>query len=188
MRRGVGLLLLLFLLAGTVAGSAEPLAVVRVPARAEVFGPHIYLGDIADIDTDDANLAQRLHELALGRAAIPGQSRELNIGTVRVRMRQRSLPEKQITIDAAQRAVSVVTRAQVVSGAALAEAAEAAVHRHESTSEGAVEPTPAEVVLACAEPDAVSVADGMLELHVARLIGTAPGPIVVSVDIIVGDT
>lgn len=189
MRRGLWLLLLVGLLSGTAAGSAEPLAVVRLPARVAVAGPDILLGDIADIETSDVDLNRRLQQLSLGRAAIPGQSRALSVATMRVRMRQQLLPEKQIVIDAPESAVSVTTRAQVVPGAALVEAAEQAM-RPEGSESGPVDgplPPGAEVILACAEPDTVTVGDGSLELHVSRLIGTAPGPMVASVDVIVGD-
>src|SRR5690606_23769697 len=93
MRRVTGLVAVWLLLAAGAAaaaasGAAEPLAVVRVPARAAVLGPDILLGDIAQIETADEELAGRLAALSLGRAAIPGQVRELNMATVRVRMRR----------------------------------------------------------------------------------------------------
>lgn len=187
MRRGAGLLLLVLLLAETVVGSAEPLAVVRVPERAAVNGPDIVLGEIASIETADSDLGRRLQELSLGRAALPGQSRELNVATMRVRMRQQSLPEKHIVIEAPQPAVSVVTRSQVVTGQALVETAEAAVRRRGQGTHGPALGS-SEVVFACAVPDDVIVSDGLVELQVSRLIGAAPGPIVVSVDVIVDNT
>lgn len=189
MRRKTGLLVALFLLVATATAAAAtaPLAVVRIPAHADVFGPDILLGDIAEIETDDADLARRLSELSLGRAAMPGQSRDLTMATVRVRMRQQSLPEKQIVIESEDAAVAVATKARTVSGEALVDVARAAVMEHARPSGAGTEPiwAYAELIPVCPDPGTVTVTDGVLELVVSRLIGTPPGPIVASVDVVV---
>src|SRR5690606_40389573 len=105
--------------AAAATAFAAPLAVGRLPAQAAVTGPDILLGEIAVIESDDEELAQKLAQLSVGRAAIPGQSREVTVATVRVRMRQQSLPEKQIVIESETGAVAVATRSRTVAGAAL---------------------------------------------------------------------
>src|SRR5690606_41812891 len=95
MRRRTGLLAMGVLLAATAAAvlawraaaTAAPLAVLRIPAPVDVAGPDILLGDIAHIETDDADLARRLQGLSLGPAAIPGQRPEPRVATVRARAR-----------------------------------------------------------------------------------------------------
>src|SRR5690606_42088814 len=114
MRRVTGLVAVWLLLAAGAAaaaasGAAEPLAVVRVPARAAVLGPDILLGDIAQIETADEELAGRLAALSLGRAAILGQVRELNMATVRVRMRPQALLEMHIDIETVNHSLAVAT-------------------------------------------------------------------------------
>lgn len=195
MRRKTGLLVIWFLLAATAAvaaaapkaAAAEPLAVVRIPARADVFGPDIFLGDIAEIETDDVDLARRLEQLSLKRATMPGHSRDLTMATVRVRMRQQSLPEKQIVIEADEAAVSVATRSRTVSGDSLVEAARAAVLSDARPTGAGADPIWdfAEIVPFCPDPGAITASDGLLELSVSRLIGTPPGPVVASVDVLV---
>lgn len=193
MRRVTGLVAVWLLLAAAGAaaaaasGAAEPLAVVRVPARAAVLGPDILLGDIAQIETADEELAGRLAALSLGRAAIPGQVRELNMATVRVRMRQQSLPEKHIVIEAEKPSVAVATRALEVPGPALAEAARTAVLEQALPAGAAADPVwrAAELSLTCVDPGPAVVADGALALHVSRVSGTPPGSMTAAVDIVV---
>lgn len=187
MRRGVGLLVVAFVLAAAKAAvSAAPLAVVRLPAHASVAGPDILLGEIAVIESDDEELAEKLAQLSVGRAAIPGQSRDVSVATVRVRMRQQSLPEKQIVIEAENDGVAVTTRARTVSGEALMAVAEAAVLADAAETTAAdAGGAPADIVLTCSNPGSATVADGELELVASRVIGTPPGPMVVSVDIVV---
>lgn len=197
MRRRTGLLAMGVLLAATAAAvlawgaaaTAAPLAVLRIPAHVDVAGPDILLGDIAHIETDDADLARRLQGLSLGRAAMPGQSRELSVATVLVRIRQQALPEKQIVIEAEQPRVAVATRAAVVAGADLVRAAEAAVLERALPPGAGVDPLwrGAELILTCPDPGNVMVADGRVELRVPRVTGTAPGPVVAAVDVVVDD-
>jgi len=189
MWRGLRLLAIASLLTAAAAATAfaAPLAVVRLPAHAAVTGPDILLGEIAVIESDDEELAQKLAQLSVGRAAIPGQSREVTVATVRVRMRQQSLPEKQIVIESETGAVAVATRSRTVAGAALAAVAEAAVLANGVPAGAGVDPAwaQADIVLTCSDPGPVTVADGELELAASRLIGSPPGPVVVSVDVLV---
>ncbi len=195
MRRIVGLLVIVLLLATAAAATAEtsaaaaPLAVVRIPARADVVGPDILLGDIAEVETADVELARKLRELSLGRAAIPGQTRDLTLATIRVRMRQQSLPEKEISLEAEHTSVSVLTRAQTVSGDTIAEAAEAAiVAQGLPNSTGIDAAARPELVLLCPAPGALTVADGEVDIRTERVMGTPPGSVIVPVDVFVDGT
>lgn len=118
-----GSLLVLFLLMATPgaarAGQAHPLAsflarVVIVPEPA-VSGDVIRLGEIARIESEDPALAAKLEALEVGRAALPGQSRVVSVGTVRLRMRQARLPERQIAIESPVDAFPVLTRYEALS-------------------------------------------------------------------------
>lgn len=190
MRAGLRLLALVMVLAAAAApaaAAAAPLATVRLPAYAAVAGPDILLGDIAVIEADDGELAQKLARLSVGRAAVPGQSRDVTEATIRVRMRQQSLPEKEIVIESEKGSVTVATLAQTVSGAALVGVAEAAILADGVPTGAGVDPvwSLAEIVMTCPNPGAVTVADGELELSASRIIGSPPGPVVVSVSVVV---
>lgn len=168
------------------AGAEEWLAVVRVHPQPSVTGPEILLGEIAAVETADPSLRKRLTGLSVGRAALPGQARELSVGTMRVRLRQAGLPERQIRIEAPGTRFPVHTRAQFVSGAELAAAAERAVQEHLAHREQ--ELGAGTLAAACAPPDGFWVVDGAAEVAVARVSGTPPGPVMAAVTVSVDGT
>ncbi|MGI6083273.1 MAG: flagellar basal body P-ring formation chaperone FlgA [Limnochordia bacterium] len=122
-----GLTILALILLGWQAQAA--LAVARLHPLATVSGPEIRLGDIADIESSDELLGQRLTELVVGRAALPGAERRLFVGSVRVRLRQAGIAETAVALEATDDPIRVQTAATPIPAAALTQAAEAAVGR-----------------------------------------------------------
>lgn len=163
-----GSFLILFLLMAALgaaqAGQAHPLAsflarVVIAPEPA-VSGDVIRLGEIARIESEDPALADKLQALEVGRAALPGQSRVVSVGTLRLRMRQARLPERQIVIESPADAFPVLTRYEALS----AEALKNAVERW--YAEYAVLPPEARLVLTVNAGDEI-VPPGHVEIKVA---------------------
>ncbi|HEY8417930.1 MAG TPA: flagellar basal body P-ring formation chaperone FlgA [Limnochordales bacterium] len=165
----------------TAAGAEGWLAVVRVHPQPSVTGPEILLGEIAAVEAADPALRQRLAGLSMGRAALPGQGRELSVGTMRVRLRQAGLPERQIRIEAPEASFSVLTRAQFISGADVAAVAEGAVREH--LADRQQELGGGTLAVTCAPPDGLWVVDGAAEAAVARVTGTPPGPVMAAVTV-----
>ena len=164
--------------------SDDWLAVIRVHDEAHVRGPNIVLGDIALIETADERLRGELQRLFLGRAALPGQSRELHVATMLTRMRQQRLPVQHILLESSTPEVSVRTLANTVSGAELARAALATIDTYVRATPAAAAGDP-QWLLDCALPDALTVADGPLSIRVPRVSGTAPGALVAATEVAV---
>ena len=165
--------------AAAADGAGEWLAVVRVHPQPSVAGPEILLGEIAAVETDDPQLREQLAGLSVGRAALPGHGRELNVGTLRVRLRQAGLPERQIRIEAPATRFQVLTRAQTIGGAELAAVAEAALRARidrwlEELGGGSL-------AFTCEIPNGLTLVDGAAQVSTARVSGSPPGPIVVAV-------
>jgi len=105
------------------------LAVARLHPLATVSGPEIRLGDIADIESGDELLGQRLSELVVGRAALPGAERRLFVGSVRVRLRQAGISEAEVALEATDDPIRVQTAATPVPAESLIQVAKEAVDR-----------------------------------------------------------
>lgn len=101
-------------LAARAWSAGESLARVVLDPEPVVDGDVIRLGQIARIESDDPDLRRRLEALDVGRAALPGQVRYVQVGTVRMRMRQARLPESQIEIVAEGETVAVRTGFQLL--------------------------------------------------------------------------
>lgn len=102
-------------------GIAAQVVLIDTPfARSDT----IYLSDIAAIHTDDSQLRAQLEQVPVGKAALPGRSRELNVNTLRLRLRQARLPVHAIEIVSDQDMISVPTRYQIVSSSDLIGAVE----------------------------------------------------------------
>lgn len=97
-----------------LASMAKAAAVVRLQGIAEVEDSVIRLGRIAQIETDDPILLQRLSDLEVGPAALPGLSRQVSVGSITLRIRQARLDTGLITVDAVSDPVEVKTKAQTV--------------------------------------------------------------------------
>lgn len=99
-------------------------AIVRLREEAEVAGEQIRLGDVAEVAAREAWLQERLEELVVGTAALPGSARRLSAGTIELRMRQARLPVEEIAMVAPAGEVNVVTRVQRIPKELIAAAVE----------------------------------------------------------------
>ncbi|MFZ0243746.1 MAG: flagellar basal body P-ring formation chaperone FlgA [Desulfobacterales bacterium] len=70
---------------------------------AEARGADILLGDIAEIACADPDLGQRLDQLVIGKAPLPGQSRHITDDYVRLRLRQLGSQAAPIHLTGAER-------------------------------------------------------------------------------------
>lgn len=183
------LIIAVALVLATVAGGSASsddgwLAVVRLRTDVDVPGPDIFLGDIADIDTEDTGLRERLQLLHVGRAPLPGQRRELHVATIQTRMRQQRLPVSDISVLADEPEIVVRTRAELVSGDTLMEKAREALLETASATLATVG-VPGRWELTCSTPASVTVSADDPIVRVQRTSGTAPGVMVAVVDVIV---
>ena len=68
--------------------AADPTVELRLVETAQVDGPDIFLTDIADVISTDRHLAEKLARLAVAKAPMPGQSRQVRAKFVQLRLRQ----------------------------------------------------------------------------------------------------
>ena len=90
-------------------GSAAPGAVVDVFERPEVNQDKILLGHISRISGADSGLCRQLQNVEVGRSPLPGNSRRMDEGRIRVRL-------KQFNIDPSRVRLNVPENAEVVRG------------------------------------------------------------------------
>lgn len=86
-----GLLLILtvaLLWAWPAAPSAAPTAVIRVHDRVEIEGDEISLGQIAVIEGSDPRWIQQLKDIVIGRAPLPGKTRQYDQRYLAMRLKQ----------------------------------------------------------------------------------------------------
>ncbi|MFO7686476.1 MAG: flagellar basal body P-ring formation chaperone FlgA [Desulfobacterales bacterium] len=81
--------------------AAGPPIILR-PA-AEVEGPEIRLGEVAEITCTDPQLRQRLDGLVIGKAPLPGRSRNISADYVRLRLRQIDGGDDRMVLGGAER-------------------------------------------------------------------------------------
>lgn len=172
--------------AADVEGPPEEdwLAVVTFADHPIVGGAAITLGDIAEITTDDPHVAAALHELTVGRAPLPGQQRVIHIASVRTRMRQQRLPVARILLQSEGPELTVGTRANDVPASLLASAATEAVTTYVAAA-GVAQAPDANWSVDCALSDGVTVPAGTLDVQARRISGSAPGSVVVALEVAV---
>lgn len=146
--RGLWVLALVWLGWGGQAVSA----VARLRSPATVAGPDILLGEIADIDSSDEQLRQRLEGLVVGKAALPGAERQLFVGSVRVRLRQAGIAETAVTLEAEGDPLRVQTAATQIPATELEATAQAAVARWLEETYGVAAESISAVVSTAAPP------------------------------------
>jgi flagella basal body P-ring formation protein FlgA len=127
-----------------------PRAVVSLRGESTVRGPEIRLGEVAEIQSPDPALVERLRAIEIGRAPLPGLSRVLDLPYLKTRLRFQHIDPATLVFDVPP-AVSVTTVSQRVSGADLL----AVVRQHilaarqTDAAELAIHPTavPADLIL-----------------------------------------
>jgi len=99
---GMTLLLLWVLLMGPTAGwSRVNDAGVSIKMRPEVTvdGDTLLLGDIAVIESRDSVLVRELEALVVGRAPMPGKSRQIDAAYIVLRLKQKGIPEEWVALN-----------------------------------------------------------------------------------------
>lgn len=91
------------------AWAAAPAAIVTLQKRAEVAEAQVTLGEIAGISCADAPLRTQLERVVLGKAPLPGKSREIRPEHVFTGLKQSGLQGTAISLQGAER-VEVVRR------------------------------------------------------------------------------
>ena len=77
----LGLGMLLFLATVSILGvAAEPTAAemttIRIRDQVEIDNDEVLLGQIASIESSDTQLVQRLKDIVIGKAPLPGKTRQ----------------------------------------------------------------------------------------------------------------
>ena len=67
---------------------ANALTTIRVPDRVEIDGDEVLLGQIAEIQGSDPRLTRHLENILIGKAPLPGKSRQYDEGLLKMRLRQ----------------------------------------------------------------------------------------------------
>ena len=84
---------------------AVPAAEIAIFLRpeAEVRGPDIRLGEVAEIACVETELQRRLEGLVIGKAPLPGRSRNISADYVRLRLRQLDIEAERTVLGGAER-------------------------------------------------------------------------------------
>ncbi|MEJ2474584.1 MAG: flagellar basal body P-ring formation chaperone FlgA [Desulfobacterales bacterium] len=84
---------------------AVPAAEIAIFLRpeAEVRGPDIRLGEVAEIACAETGLQRRLEGLVIGKAPLPGRSRNISADYVRLRLRQLDIEAERMVLGGAER-------------------------------------------------------------------------------------
>lgn len=72
---------------------------VEVPGQVSVHSNLIRLGDIAHIKGDDSRLINALKSIELGKAPLPGETREIHTHYIGMKIRQNNIDPETLTLD-----------------------------------------------------------------------------------------
>ncbi len=97
-KRLLGLAAFLVCAATVASAFGGSMPSVRFFERAEVAADEIRLGDVARIDAEPPDLADKLRQLVLGRSPLPGRSRVLDAATILMRFKQADMDSAQLDI------------------------------------------------------------------------------------------
>lgn len=161
--------------------SGQTPLIVSLRAESTVGGPEVRLGEIADIQGDDADLTERLRAVEVARAPLPGLTRTLDLNYLKARLRFAQVDLNAVVLDAPS-AVRITTASRQITESELF----AAVREHilagrpEDANRVSVQAT-------AAAPRALIVPAGSLELKVrtgppAELAGTVSANVEAWVD------
>ncbi len=100
----------LFLLLATAAiwglnavPAAAEMTTIRVQDQVEVDNGEILLGQIASIESSDTQLIQYLREIVIGKAPLPGKTRQYDRRHLRMRLKQHHIDLASVNLVAPQR-------------------------------------------------------------------------------------
>ncbi len=85
------------LLAGFNAFAGDT-PVIQVRTHATVSDDTIFLGNIAEVQSADSHMKDRLEQVVIGRSPLPGQSRYIQPNSIEARLRQAELDADQVHI------------------------------------------------------------------------------------------
>ena len=84
------------------ASDAAQTAVVRVHDRVEIDGDEVLLGQIAVIEGNDARWIQQLKEIVIGRAPLPGKTRQYDQRYLEMRLKQHHVDLSTVVLEVPQ--------------------------------------------------------------------------------------
>lgn len=100
----VGFGLLIFLITASILGvAAEPAAAemttIRVRDQVETENDEVLLGQIASIESSDTQFVQRLKDIVIGKAPLPGRTRQYDQRHLKMRLQQQHVDLAVIRIE-----------------------------------------------------------------------------------------
>jgi flagellar basal body P-ring formation protein FlgA len=88
-------------ISGTAAALlAAPLTTIRVRDRVAIDGDEVLLGQIAEIEGSDARLIRNLKDILIGRAPLPGKSRQYDQNYLKLRLKKYDIELSTIIFEA----------------------------------------------------------------------------------------
>jgi flagella basal body P-ring formation protein FlgA len=79
---------------------ANALTTIRVRERVEIDGDEVLLGQIAEIQGSDPQLTRHLENILIGKAPLPGKSRQYDEGLLKMRLRQYHIDLSAVILEA----------------------------------------------------------------------------------------
>jgi flagella basal body P-ring formation protein FlgA len=105
-RLGLGLLILgaiVSIVGITAAPAAMEMITIRVHDQAEIENHEVLLGQIASIESSDARWVQRLQNIVLGKAPLPGKTRQYNQHYIQMRLKQHHIDLAAVNLEVPRR-------------------------------------------------------------------------------------
>ena len=93
--------LTIFIIAGAQDGVAAEMTTIRLLEKVEINAAKISLGAIAQINGADWQLIQRLKCVDIGKAPLPSHSRVIDIGYIRLRLKQNGFSLENFNLQSA---------------------------------------------------------------------------------------
>jgi len=86
---------------GTAAElTANPLTTIRIRDRVEIDGDEVLLGQIAEIQSSDIQLIRHLKDILIGKAPLPGKSRQYDQNHLKMRLKQYHIDLSSVILEA----------------------------------------------------------------------------------------
>ena len=89
-----------FIVGATAELSAAPLTTIRVRDRVEVDGDEVLLGQIAEIQGSDFQMIRHLNDIVIGKAPLPGKSRQYDENYLKMRLKQYQIDLASVILEA----------------------------------------------------------------------------------------
>jgi flagella basal body P-ring formation protein FlgA len=105
-RPGLGMLFILATV--SILGAAAELAaaemtMIRIRDQVEIDNDEVLLGQIASIESSDTQLVQRLKDIVIGKAPLPGKTRQYDQRHLKMRLRQHHINLSVVNLEVPQR-------------------------------------------------------------------------------------